>query len=191
MATMKTAEGQLESSSGLGEVIYSEAQIRARVAELGAEISHDYEGLELCLIGILKGALFFLADLMRALTIPSIVDFMAISRFGPPSNTHGEARLLKDLDISLENRHALVIDNIVDTGFTLSYLMRALQARNPASLEVCVFLNRPRRRLIDLPLKYIGFEAPDEFMVGYGLGLDERLRQLPYIAYFDPEQKDS
>jgi hypoxanthine phosphoribosyltransferase len=191
MATLKTAEGQLYSSAGLGEVVYSEAQIQTRVAELGAEISRDYKGRELCLIGILKGALFFLADLMRVLTIPSMVDFMAISRFGLPSNTHGEARLLKDLDISLENRHALVMDNIVDTGFTLSYLMRILQARNPASLEVCVLLNRPRRRLIDLPLKYVGFEAPDEFMVGYGLGLDERLRQLPHIAYFDPEQNDS
>ncbi len=185
---METADGQLSSIPGLGEVVYSEVQIQARVAELGAEISRDYEGLELCLIGILKGALFFLADLMRVLTIPSIVDFMAISRFGPSTNTHGEAQLLKDLDISLENRHALVIDNIVDTGFTLSYLMRTLQARNPASLEVCVFLNRPRRRLIDLPLKYVGFEAPDDFMVGYGLGLDERLRQLPYIARYDPEQ---
>ena len=188
METMKTAEEQRYSSAGLGEVVYSEAQIRTRIAELGAEISRDYEGQELCLIGILKGALFFLADLMRELTIPSIVDFMAISRFGPSANTHGEARLLKDLEISLENRHALVMDNIVDTGFTLSYLMRTLQARNPASLEVCVFLNRPRRRLIDLPLKYVGFEAPDEFMVGYGLGLDERLRQLPYIAQYDPEQ---
>lgn len=183
---MERTEGQLNSIAGLGEVVYSEAQIQDRVAELGTEISRDYDGLELCLIGILKGSLFFVADLMRALAIPSIVDFMAISRFGPSANTHGEARLLKDLDTSLENQHALVIDNIVDTGFTLSYLMRTLQARNPASLEVCVFLNRPRRRLIDLPLKYIGFEAPDEFMVGYGLGMDERFRQLPHIAYFDP-----
>lgn len=124
---------------------------------------------------------------MRKLTIPSIVDFMAISRFGPSSNTHGEARLLKDLEISLDNRDTLIIDNIVDTGFTLGYLMRTLRARNPASIEICVLLSRPRRRLIDLPLKYVGFEAPDDFMVGYGLGLDERLRQLPYIAEFDPE----
>jgi hypoxanthine phosphoribosyltransferase len=184
----RTAEFPLIHPPGLGDIIFTEEEIRARVEELGAEISRDYEGLELCLIGILKGALFFLADLMRALTTPSIVDFMAISRFGPSTNTHGEARLLKDLDISLENRHALVMDNIVDTGFTLSYLLRTLRARNPASLEICVLLNRPRRRLIDLPLKYVGFEAPDDFMVGYGLGLDERLRQLPYVAYFDPEQ---
>jgi len=184
---MGIAEDQLGSIAGLGEVIYSEAQIRARIKEIGTEISRDYYGLELCLIGILKGALFFLADLMRTLTIPSMVDFMAISRFGPPANTHGETRLLKDLDISLENRHALVLDNIVDSGFTLSYLLRTLQARNPASLDVCVLLNRPRRRLIDLPLRYVGFEAPDDFMVGYGLGMDERLRQLPYIAHFDPQ----
>lgn len=191
MGTTKAAEHQLYSIPGLGETVYSEDQIQARVTELAVQISRDYEGQELYLIGILKGALFFLADLMRELSIPSIVDFMAISRFGPSANTHGEARLLKDLDVSLENKHALVVDNIVDSGFTLSYLMRTLQARNPASLEVCVLLSRPRRRLIDLPLKYIGFEAPDEFMVGYGLGMDERLRQLRDIAYFDPEQANS
>jgi hypoxanthine phosphoribosyltransferase len=186
-----TADSPLHHHSGLGETIFAEQQIRTRVKELGAEISRDYAESELCLIGILKGTLFFLADLMRVLSIPSIVDFMAISRFGPSSNTHGEARLLKDLDVSLENRHALIVDNIVDTGFTLSYLLRTLQARNPASIEICVLLNRPRRRLIDLPLKYVGFEAPDDFMVGYGLGLDEHLRQLPYIAQFDPEQTDT
>ncbi|MFQ5942531.1 MAG: hypoxanthine phosphoribosyltransferase [Anaerolineales bacterium] len=188
---MKATESQLFSIPGLGEVVYSEAQIQTRVSELAAEISSDYAEQELYLIGILKGVLFFLADLMRELTTPSIVDFMAISRFGPSANSHGEARLLKDLDISLENRHALVVDNIVDSGFTLSYLMRTLQARNPASLEVCVLLNRPRRRLIDLPIKYVGFEAPDQFMVGYGLGMDERLRQLSNIVYFDPEQNNS
>jgi hypoxanthine phosphoribosyltransferase len=190
METMGTAENQLYSIPGLGEIVYTEAQIQTRVLELAAEISNDYAEQEPYLIGILKGALFFLADLMRELTIPSIVDFMAISRFGPSTNTHGEARVLKDLDTSLENRHALVVDNIVDSGFTLSYLMRTLQARNPASLEVCVLLNRPRRRLIDLPIKYVGFEAPDEFMVGYGLGMDERLRQLSNIARYDLEQNN-
>ncbi len=191
MTTTKTTENQLASIPGLGETVYGESQIQARVSELAAEISRDYAGLELYLIGILKGALFFLADLMRELTIPSIVDFMAISRFGPSAKTHGEARLLKDLDVSLEDKHALVVDNIVDSGFTLSYLMRTLQARNPASLEVCVLLSRPRRRLIDLPLKYVGFEAPDQFMVGYGLGMDERLRQLRAISHFDPDQNNS
>ena len=185
--TIKVAEG----IPGLGEVVYSESAIRSRVTELATKISNDYAEQELYLIGILKGALFFLADLMRELTIPSIVDFMAISRFGPSANTHGEARLLKDLDISLENRHALVVDNIVDSGFTLNYLMRTLHARDPASLEVCVLLSRPRRRLIELPLKYVGFEAPDEFMVGYGLGMDERLRQLRDIAFYDPEQNST
>ena len=185
------SEERLSTINGLGEVVFSEEQITTRVSELAAEISRDYAEQELYLIGILKGALFFLADLMRELAIPSIVDFMAISRFGPSANTHGEARLLKDLDISLDNRHALVVDNIVDSGFTLDYLMRTLRARNPASLEACILLSRPRRRLIDLPLKYVGFEAPDEFMVGYGLGMDERLRQLPDIAYFNPEQNNS
>lgn len=186
----ETAEAKPSSPRGLGEIIFTEQQLQARVAELGKQISGDYAGKELLLIGILKGTLFFLADLIRALAIPSIVDFIAISRFGPSSNTHGQARLLKDLEISLDGRHALVVEDIVDTGFTLGYLMRTLQARNPASLEACVLLNRPRRRLIDLPLKYVGFEAPEEFIVGYGLGLEERFRGLPYIAFFDPEQTD-
>lgn len=185
---METAEAPTHSDPRLGEVVFTEAQIQARIEELAHQISLDHAGEELCLIGILKGALFFVADLMRALTVPSIADFMAISRFGPSANTHGEARLLKDLDVSLEGRNALILDDIVDTGFTLSYLLRILQARNPASLEICVFLNRPRRRLIDLPLNYVGFEAPEEFIVGYGLGVEERFRQLPYIAYYDPEQ---
>ncbi len=183
-----TAKAAAASLPGLGDIAFSEQQIQDRVTELGKQISHDYAGKELLLIGVLKGTLFFLADLIRALTIPSMVDFMAISRFGPSADTHGQARLLKDLELPLDGRHTLIVEDIVDTGFTLSYLMRTLKARNPASLEACILLNRARRRLIDLPLKYVGFEAPEEFIVGYGLGLDERYRGLRYIAYFDPEQ---
>lgn len=183
-----TAEGGASPPAGLGEIVFTEQQIQARVAELGRQISNDYSGQELCLVGVLKGTLFFLADLMRTLTVPSIVDFIAISRFGPSANTHGQARLLKDLEIPLDGRHTLIVEDIVDTGFTLDYLMRTLRARRPASLEICVLLDRARRRLIDLPLKYVGFEAPEEFIVGYGLALDERYRGLPHIAYFDPER---
>lgn len=184
---MERAEPGPAFLTGVGSVVFSTAQIQERVAQLGEQISRDYAGQELVLIGILKGTLMFLADLLRTLTVPAAVDFMAISRFGPSSETGGAARLLKDLDLSLADRHALVVEDIVDTGFTLSYLLRTLKARHPASLEVCVLLNRPRRRMIDLPLKYVGFEAPDEFIVGYGLHVEERFRQLPYIALYHPD----
>ena len=180
---MKPAEPLLP---GVGRVVFSAAQIHVRVQELGEQISHDHAGQELVLVGILKGTLFFLADLLRCLTIPAILDFLAISRFGPSSETGGAARLGKDLDLSPDQRHVVGGDDIVDTGFTLSYLLRTLKTRRPASLEVCVLLNRPRRRIIDLPLKYVGFEAPDEFVVGYGLQVEERFRQLPYIAVYNP-----
>ncbi len=173
---------------GVGPVVFSAAQIEQRVQQLADQISRDYAGQELVLIGILKGSLIFLADLLRALTIPAVVDVIAISRFGPSSETGGAARLLKDLDLSLHERQALVVEIIVDTGFTLSYMLRTLKARQPASLETCVLLNRPRRRMIELPLKYVGFEAPDDFIVGYGLQLEERFRQLPYIAICEPSQ---
>jgi hypoxanthine phosphoribosyltransferase len=173
---------------GVGPVVFSETQIQARVAELGETISHDYAGMDLVLIGILKGIVFFMADLLRTLSIPVIVDFMSISRFGPSAETRGAARLLKDLDLSLEGRHALIVEIIVETGFTLSYMLRTLQARQPASLGVCVLLDRPTHRLIDVPLNYIGFEAPEEFIVGYGLHYRDKYRQLPYIAYFDPKK---
>ncbi len=186
---MSDDEVYLSLPPGVGPVVFSQAQIQERVGELGDEISQDYAGQELVLIGILKGTVLFLADLLRALSIPAIVDFMSISRFGPSTETHGAARLLKDLDLSLEGRHGLVVENIVDTGFTLSYLLRTLKAREPASIEVCTFLSRSRRRVIDTPLKYVGFEAPDEFIIGYGLHFEERYRQLPYIALFDPEQQ--
>jgi len=173
---------------GVGPVVFSEAQIQARVMELGEAISRDYGGVDLVLIGILKGIVFFMADLLRSLHTPVIVDFMSISRFGPSEETLGAARLLKDLDLSLHDRHALIIEIIVETGFTLSYMLRTLQARQPASLGVCTLLDRPKHRLIDVPLNYVGFEAPEEFIVGYGLHYREKFRQLPYIAYYDPKK---
>jgi hypoxanthine phosphoribosyltransferase len=173
---------------GVGPVVFSEAQIQARVMELGEAISRDYAEADLVLIGILKGIVFFMADLLRSLHTPVIVDFMSISRFGPSEETQGAARLLKDLDLSLHGRHALIIEIIVETGFTLSYMLRTLQARQPASLGVCTLLDRPKHRLIDVPLNYMGFEAPEEFIVGYGLHYREKFRQLPYIAYYDPKK---
>lgn len=180
-------EPELPLPPNVGPVAFTQAQIQNRVAELGGAISRDYAGEDLVLVGILKGIVLFMADLLRATHIPVSVDFMAISRFGPPEESRGAARLLKDLDVPIKGRHVLLVEDIVDTGFTLSYLRRTLRARYPTSLDTCALLDRPKRRLIDVPLKYIGFEAPEEFLVGYGLHFREQYRQLPYIAYFHPE----
>ena len=166
----------------VSEVLIDEERLRARVAELGEEISTDYAGRELLLIGVLKGAVFFMADLMRHLTIPCEVDFMAISSYGASTDSSGVVRILKDLDINIDGRDVLVVEDIIDSGLTLSYLMRNLEARDPASLEVCALLTKPERRELNVPVRYVGFEIPNRFVIGYGLDHDERFRQLPYVA---------
>jgi hypoxanthine phosphoribosyltransferase len=166
----------------VGEVLVDPEVLSARVAELGAEISADYEGRDLLLIGVLKGAVFFMADLMRKLTIPCEVDFMAISSYGASTDSSGVVRILKDLDINIEGRHVLVVEDIIDSGLTLSYLMRNLESREPATLEVCALLTKPDRREIDVPVRYVGFEIPNRFVIGYGLDFAERYRNLPYVA---------
>jgi hypoxanthine phosphoribosyltransferase len=173
---------QTELESVVGEVLVDPEVLSARVAELGAEISADYEGRDLLLIGVLKGAVFFMADLMRKLTIPCEVDFMAISSYGASTDTSGVVRILKDLDINIEGRHVLVVEDIIDSGLTLSYLMRNLESREPATLEVCALLTKPDRREIDVPVRYVGFEIPNRFVIGYGLDFAERYRNLPYVA---------
>ena len=173
---------QTELERAVGEVLIDEDTLRARVAELGAEVSGDYEGRDLLLIGVLKGAVFFMADLMRHITVPCEVDFMAISSYGDSTDTSGIVRILKDLDINIEGRDVLVVEDIIDSGLTLSYLMRNLESREPASLEICALMTKPSRRQIDVPVRYIGFEIPDRFVVGYGLDLAERYRNLPYVA---------
>jgi len=172
----------------LGPVFLSEERIQERVAELGAQISSDYAGKDLVVIGVLKGVLFFMADLLRAITIPLAVDFLAISRYGPSQQTHGIVRLTKDLNETVADRHVLFVEDIIDTGLTTHFIMRTLRLRGPASLETCVLLNRTRRRIIDVDLAYVGFDVPDEFVVGYGLDFRERYRNLPYIVKFDPNQ---
>jgi hypoxanthine phosphoribosyltransferase len=172
----------------LGPVFLSEDEIQERVAELGAQISSDYAGKDLVVIGVLKGVLFFMADLLRAVTIPLAVDFLAISRYGPSQQTHGIVRLTKDLNETVADRHVLFVEDIIDTGLTTHFIMRTLRLRGPASLETCVLLNRTRRRIIDVDLAYVGFDVPDEFVVGYGLDFRERYRNLPYIVKFDPNQ---
>ena len=176
---------QTELEAAVGEVLIERETLAARVAELGAEVSADYEGRDLLLIGVLKGAVFFMADLMRHLTVPCEVDFMAISSYGDATDSSGIVRILKDLDINIEGRHVLVVEDIIDSGLTLSYLIRNLESREPASLEVCALLTKPSRREIDVPVRYVGFEIPNKFVVGYGLDFAERYRNLPYVGVLD------
>jgi hypoxanthine phosphoribosyltransferase len=173
---------QTELESAVGEVLIDAATLKERVGELGAEVSADYQGRDLLLIGVLKGAVFFMADLMRRLTIPCEVDFMAISSYGASTDSSGVVRILKDLDINIEGRHVLVVEDIIDSGLTLSYLMRNLESREPATLEVCALLTKPERREIDVDVRYVGFEIPNHFVIGYGLDFGERYRNLPYVA---------
>ena len=169
----------------IAEVLVTEEALEARIAELGAEISHDYADADLLLIGVLKGAVFFMADLIRRLTIPCEIDFMAVSSYGNSTDSSGVVRILKDLDASIEGRNVVVIEDIVDSGLTLSYLLRNLEARNPASVEVCALLTKPDRRVADIECRYVGFEIPNRFAIGYGLDYAERYRSLPYVAALD------
>jgi hypoxanthine phosphoribosyltransferase len=171
-----------ELERGVGEVLIDEEALRARIVELGAEISADYSGRDLLLVGVLKGAVFFMADLMRELTVPCEIDFMAISSYGAATDSSGVVRILKDLDINVAGRDVLVVEDIIDSGLTLSYLMRNLTARKPASLEVVALLTKPERREIDVPVRYVGFDIPNRFVIGYGLDFAERYRNLPYVA---------
>jgi hypoxanthine phosphoribosyltransferase len=176
-----------ELERGVAEVLIDEDSLRARVVELGEEISRDYTGRQLLLIGVLKGAVFFMADLMRQLTVPCEVDFMAISSYGAATDSSGVVRILKDLDINISGRDVLVVEDIIDSGLTLSYLMRNLEAREPGSLEVCALMTKPDRREIDVPVRYVGFEIPNRFVIGYGLDFAERYRNLPYVGVLDPD----
>jgi hypoxanthine phosphoribosyltransferase len=176
-----------ELEAGVGEVLIEEDRLQARIRELGAELSSDYAGRELLLVGVLKGAVFFMADLMRSLTVGCEIDFMAISSYGASTDSSGVVRILKDLDLNIEGRHVLVVEDIIDSGLTLSYLLRNLESREPASLEICALLTKPERREIDIPVKYVGFEIPNKFVIGYGLDFAERYRNLPYVGVLHPD----
>jgi hypoxanthine phosphoribosyltransferase len=168
--------------SQLGEVLVSAEDLQRRVAELGAEITADYAGRDLLLICVLKGAVLFLSDLMRAIDLPCQLDFMAVASYGSATDSSGVVRILKDLDAPITGREVLIVEDIVDSGLTLQYLLRSLRARDPASVEVCALLTKPDRRKVDLPTRYVGFEIPNRFAVGYGLDLAERYRNLPFVA---------
>jgi hypoxanthine phosphoribosyltransferase len=171
----------------VGEVLIDEDALRGRVEELGVEISADYEGRDLLLVGVLKGAIFFISDLMRELTVPCEIDFMAISSYGAGTDSSGVVRILKDLEINISGRDVLVVEDIIDSGLTLSYLRRTLGARKPASLEICALLTKPERREVEVPVRYVGFEIPNRFVIGYGLDFAERYRNLPYIGVLHPD----
>jgi hypoxanthine phosphoribosyltransferase len=172
----------VKGDEAIGEVLVAEEDLQRRVSELAEEVSRDYSGQDLLLVAILKGAVPFLADLMRRLTVPCELDFMAVSSYGSSTDSSGVVRILKDLDAPISGRDVLIVEDIIDSGLTLQYLLRNLQARNPRSLEVCALLTKPERRRVDLPVRYVGFEIPNRFAIGYGLDHAERFRNLSYVA---------
>ena len=171
-----------DSDAEIGDVLISEADISAMVHRLGAAITADYAGRQPLLVGVLKGAFVFMSDLARAIDLPTEFDFMAVSSYGNATKTSGVVRIVKDLDLDLTGRDVLIVEDIVDSGLTLQYLLRNLGARDPASLEVCALLTKPERRKADVPIRYVGFEIPNRFAIGYGLDHAERWRNLPYVA---------
>jgi len=168
------------------EVLLTEDQIQARVAELGAQLNTDYAGLEPVLISVLKGSIVFLADLVRSMELPLSIDIMEVSSYGAATETSGQVRILKDLSNPIEGRHVIVVEDIIDTGLTLNYLLRYLREKGPASLRICCLLDKPARRLTEIPIDYVGFTIPDRFVVGYGLDYGERYRNLPYVGVLRP-----
>jgi hypoxanthine phosphoribosyltransferase len=175
----------VDDDSVIGETLVSSEDLKRRVAELGAQISRDYDGRDLFLIGVLKGAVLFLADLMRSIDVPCEIDFMAVSSYGSQTDSSGVVRILKDLDAPIADRHVLIVEDIIDSGLTLQYLMRTLNARSPASLEVCALLTKPERLRVELSPRYVGFEIPNRFAVGYGLDHAQHYRNLEYVAALD------
>lgn len=171
-----------EHHPDIAEILISEEALRYRVAELGRDISVAYEGRTPLLVSVLKGSVVFMADLMRSITIPHAIDFMAVSSYGAATESSGVVRILKDLDESIEGKDVLIVEDIIDSGNTLEYLSGLLLARNPASLRIVTLLSKPARREIDVPVDWVGFEIPDEFVIGYGLDYDEHYRDLPYIG---------
>jgi len=171
----------------IGEIVITEEEIQTRVTELGAQISADYAGKRPLLVGVLRGVFMFMADLVRATTIPIEVDFIGITRFGPSTQTQGVVRFTKDLEINIQDRHVLFVEDVIDTGISLRYILRNLEARQPASLRICTMFNKPRKRLFDLDIAYTGFQLPNQFVVGYGLDYEESYRHLPFIGVLREE----
>jgi hypoxanthine phosphoribosyltransferase len=180
-------EEYAELTKDISEILISTNQIQEKVSTLGRKISQDYAQKNPLLVGVLKGVLLFMADLLRAITVPVEVDFMAVSSYSAEARERGLVRLVKDLETPITDRHILFVEDVVDTGLTLNYLLGNLRSRRPASLEVCTLFNKGKHRLIDLPIKYAGFDLPDLFVVGYGLDYRERYRNLPFVGLLKPE----
>ena len=173
--------------SDIARILISEQELHNRVKELGAQISADYAGKDLLLVCVLKGGVLFLSDLLRAISIPVSIDFMATSSYGASTQSSGVVKIVKDLDTPLEGKNVLIVEDIIDTGHTLDYLVRILNERKPASLRICTLLNKAERRELDIQVDYIGFDIPNEFVVGYGLDYGEKYRNLPYVGVLKPE----
>jgi hypoxanthine phosphoribosyltransferase len=174
-----------ESAGTVGEILIPEDALQARIREIAARISEDYAGRKVLVIGVLKGAIFFISDLVRHLEVPCELDFMAVSSYGASTHSSGVVRILKDLDIPIAGRDVLIVEDVIDSGLTLSYLLKNLTSRGPASLEICTLLAKPGYRRLNIEARYVGFELPDVFVVGYGLDYAERYRNLPHIAAFE------
>lgn len=169
------------------EIYLNAEEIQRRISEIGQAISHDYLGRNPLLVGVLKGVIFFMADLLRSITIPCEIDFIAVSSYSAEARNHGYVRMVKDLEIPIFDRHILFIEDVIDTGLTLNYILQNLQARQPATLEVCALFNKVDHRLIDIPIRYKGFDLPDRFVVGYGLDFREKYRNLPFVGLLKPQ----
>ena len=182
---------QNELMRDISRVLFTQEAIQQRIGELGRQISRDYAGLNPLFVGVLKGVVFLMSDLMRAITIPARMDFMAISRYAPQGQPHGQAkgsvRLIKDLEETVDGQHVIFVEDVIDTGLTLNYLLRILKTRSPASLEVCALFDKKEHRLVNTPVKYIGFDLPSRFVVGYGLDYREGYRHLPFVGELRPE----
>ncbi|WP_419752218.1 hypoxanthine phosphoribosyltransferase [Geodermatophilus sp. CPCC 206100] len=191
MSEPATGRGELDDHHGYGpdidHVLLAEEQIQAKIAELARQVEAHYEGREVLLVGVLKGAVLFMSDFARELRLPTQMEFMAVSSYGSSTSSSGVVRILKDLDRDISDLHVLVVEDIIDSGLTLSWLLKNLGSRRPASLEVCALLRKPDAVKVDVPVRYVGFDIPNEFVVGYGLDYAERYRDLPYIATLRPE----
>ncbi len=191
MSEPATAPAELGNDHGYGpdidHVLLSEEQIQTKITELADQVADDYAGREVLLVGVLKGAVLFMSDFARALRLPTQMEFMAVSSYGSATSSSGVVRILKDLDRDITGRHVLVVEDIIDTGLTLSWLVSNLGSRGPASVEICALLRKPDALQMTIDVKYVGFDIPNEFVVGYGLDFAERYRDLPYIATLKPE----
>lgn len=187
MNSYERLETSTELSNGVRDVLFSEEEIQKRVRELGEQISEDYRGRNPLLVGVLKGVLFFMADLVRNISIPVEIDFIAITSYSQETREKGVVRMVKDLEIPIQERDVIFVEDVIDTGLTLNYILQALRTRHPASLEVCALFDKQSKRLINLPIRYTGFDLPDLFVVGYGLDYREKYRNLPYVGLLKPE----